>query len=146
MIGDALTSFNPIYGQGMSVAALEALALHHTLASGGRDALADRFFDRAEGIVDTAWMLAVGADFAFPETDGPKPAGTDLVNRYFSRLLRRAHTDGTLRDAFGRVLMMERPPRSLFHPRIVWRVLIGSVTSHCIVDRNTVARSNGKSL
>lgn len=123
VIGDALASFNPIYGQGMSVAALEALVLHHTLASGSREDLALRFFARTEGIIDTAWTLAVGGDFAFPQTEGPKPRGTDLINGYLSRLLRSAHTDGVLRDAFGRVLMMERPPTTLFHPRIVWRVL-----------------------
>lgn len=105
------------------MAALEALVLHYTLASGGRGALAERFFDRAEGTVDTAWMLAVGTDFAFSETEGPKPPETDLVNCYLPRLLRQAHIDGTLRGAFERVLMMERPPRSLFHPRIAWRVL-----------------------
>lgn len=123
VVGDALASFNPIYGQGMSVAALEALTLHHALASGSHDDLAFRFFDSAGEIIDTAWTLAVSSDFAFPQTRGPKPPGTDMVNSYLSRLLRRAHTDGELRDAFGRVLMMERPPATLFYPRILWRVL-----------------------
>jgi 2-polyprenyl-6-methoxyphenol hydroxylase-like FAD-dependent oxidoreductase len=122
VVGDALASFNPVYAQGMSVAALEALVLHHTLAAGQED-LASRFFDRTAGVVDTAWSLAVGADFGFAETRGPRPRGTTIVNWYLSRLLRRAHTDGTLTDAFVRVLMMERPPTALFRPGVVWRVL-----------------------
>jgi 2-polyprenyl-6-methoxyphenol hydroxylase-like FAD-dependent oxidoreductase len=123
VIGDALTSFNPIYGQGMSVAALEALVLHHTLTAGGCENLAGRFFDRAEGVIDTAWKMAVGSDFAFPQTEGTKPRGTDLSNRYVSRLRRRAHDDGVLRDAFYQVIGMEEPPTTLFHPRIMWRTL-----------------------
>lgn len=123
VVGDALASFNPIYGQGMSVAALEALVLHHALADGSREDLALRFFDRVEDIVDVAWTLSVGGDFAFPQTEGPKPRGTDLTNRYISRLLRRSHDDRVLREAFVRVLMMERPPTTLFSPHILWRVL-----------------------
>lgn len=123
VIGDAIASFNPIYAQGMSVVALEALALHHVLATGGREGLAHRFFDRAGEVVDAAWSIAVGGDFEFPQTTGPKPAGTDLLNRYQGRLLRKAHTDSELREALVRVFNMEESPTSLFRPGVVGRVL-----------------------
>ena len=123
VIGDALCSFNPIYGQGMSVAALEALQLHHTLASAGRDGVGLRFFERAAEIVDSPWSIAVGGDFEFPDTTGPKPRGTDFVNWYLDRLVRAAHSDGKLREALIRVFMLERPPESLLRPGVVWRVL-----------------------
>jgi len=119
--GDAIASFNPIYGQGMSVAALDALALHHELAA-GLDGLGPRFFDRTEPIIDQVWKLAVGNDFIFRETTGPKPFGTDLFNRYVARLIRRAHDDGTLTEAFFRVFRLERPVTSLLRPGVVWRV------------------------
>lgn len=123
VIGDAIASFNPVYAQGMSVAALEALALHHALSTGSRENLGPRFFDRAEAVIDIAWTMAVGADFGFPQTTGPKPRGTDLFNRYLSRLTRKAHTDGELRHAFYQAIVMERPPRSLLRPAVMWRVL-----------------------
>lgn len=69
--GDAIASFNPVYGQGMSVAALDAVTLHHALADGGLAGLGPRFFDRASDVVDVAWQLAVGADLEFPQTAGP---------------------------------------------------------------------------
>ncbi|UPV76896.1 FAD-dependent monooxygenase (plasmid) [Halorussus limi] len=122
VIGDAIASFNPIYGQGMSVAALEALVLHHTLAAGDCENLALRFFDQAEEVIDMAWMLAAGSDFAFPQTTGPKPRGTDLISWYLSRLAQKAHTDSTLSSAFFQVLTMERPPTALLRPRSMWRV------------------------
>lgn len=123
VVGDAVSSFNPIYGQGISVAALEAVLLHRMLATGGRADLARRFFDRAEEVVDVPWSIAVGGDFEFSQTEGPKPTGTDLFNRYLARLMRRAHTDGALRDPLIRVFNMERPPTDLFRPGVAWRVL-----------------------
>jgi len=123
VVGDAVASFNPIYGQGMSVASLAALHLHHALADGGRDDLAPRFFGRIEGVLDDAWKMAVGSDFQFAETTGPKPTGTDLLNRYLARLTRRAHDDGRLADAYARVAAMERRPVSLLRPGIAWHVL-----------------------
>jgi 2-polyprenyl-6-methoxyphenol hydroxylase-like FAD-dependent oxidoreductase len=123
-VGDAVASFNPIYGQGMSVAALEALVLHHVLAEHGRQAgLARRFYARSAPLVEHAWNLAAGGDFQFAQTRGRKPPGTDLINRYVHRLHRTAHTDGRLTDAFARVASMERRPTSLFHPQVAWRVL-----------------------
>lgn len=123
VLGDAIASFNPIYGQGMSVAALEALHLHHALAAGGREDLAKRYFGRVEETVDMAWDLAVGSDHQFPQTEGPKPPGADILNWYLSRFLRKAQTDPSLSDAFMRVQMMEKPPTSLLHPANVLRVL-----------------------
>lgn len=123
VMGDAIASFNPVYGQGMSVATLEAVVLHHALSDGSLDDIGVRFFEQSTGIVDAAWKIAVGADFEFPQTTGPKPTGTDLFNRYIALLIRQAHTDGVLTDAFYRVFRLERPPTSLLHPKIAWRVL-----------------------
>lgn len=126
--GDAIASFNPIYGQGMSVAALEAVQLHHTLAA-GLDNVAPRFFDRASNVVDAVWGMAVGADFAFPQTSGPKRRGTDMMNWYLERLLRQAHKDAVVSEAFMRVMRLERPPSSLLKPSIARRVLKPSPAS-----------------
>lgn len=123
VVGDAIASYNPIYGQGMSVAALHALVLHHTLADNGLGDLALSFFADAEPVIDIPWMMAAGADFQFPQTTGPKPRGTGVMGWYLSRLTRKAHTDEVLSERFIRVIMMEKPPTTLFRPGILWRVL-----------------------
>ena len=122
--GDAIASFNPIYGQGMSVAALDALLLHHELADGDLVGLGPRVFDRTAEVVDVVWKLAVGRDFEFGETTGPKPTGTDLFNRYVQRLVRQAHSDPVLTDEFYRVFRLEQPPTALLRPGVVRRVLV----------------------
>lgn len=66
IMGDALCSFNPIYAQGMTVAALEAEALAHGLAH-GRQRLAPRFFARAHPPIDAAWQTAVGTISPLPK-------------------------------------------------------------------------------
>ena len=122
VVGDAIASFNPIYAQGMTVAAFEALALHHALATGD-DALATRFFEAAAPVVDMAWSMGVGPDFEFPETEGPRPSGSRLAGWYMGRLQRQARQDPVLTEALTRVIQFERPPSSLFRPRVMWRVL-----------------------
>lgn len=124
VIGDAVASFNPVYGQGMSSAAFQVKELQRGL--GEREPLESLwkpYFKRGARIVDRAWQLAVGADFAFPETEGPKPPGTDLVNRYIKRLSRAAHRDMALVRAFIDVQNLLAPPASLFRPDRAWRVL-----------------------
>jgi len=101
VIGDAVASFNPIYGQGMSVAALDSLAVHHAL-SDGITGVGPRVFDLIKPVIHEAWRTAVGNDFIFDETTGPKPFATDLLNTYASRLVKRAHDDGMLTEAFLR--------------------------------------------
>ena len=81
--GDAVCSFNPIYGQGMSVAATEAKALDECLATGIAD-LAKRFYARARRIVDIPWLIATGEDFALSPGGRPAPAGV-LAGESISR-------------------------------------------------------------
>lgn len=124
VIGDAIASFNPTYGQGMSSAALQAAELDKLLQKQTPLAtLAPAFFKRAAKVVDIPWQLAVGEDFRFSTTSGPKPPGIDLINRYVGRVNRATHHDEVVGAAFLNVMNLLAPPTSLFHPRILWRVL-----------------------
>ncbi|MEU5844361.1 2-polyprenyl-6-methoxyphenol hydroxylase-like oxidoreductase [Rhodococcus sp. NPDC047139] len=127
--GDAICSFNPLYGQGMTVAALEANALRQCLRHGDDD-LARRFFRAAAKPIGAAWQLAVGADLALPEVEGPRPLPTRLGNAYVDRVLAAAETDAVVVDRFLRVSSLMDPPRFLFHPALVRRVCADGLRRH----------------
>jgi 2-polyprenyl-6-methoxyphenol hydroxylase-like FAD-dependent oxidoreductase len=125
VFGDALCNFNPIFGQGMTVASLEAEALNESLKF-GLLGLWKNFFKRASSIIDIAWTLAAGADFAFAETVGKRGPETGIINAYIAKLLTAAWHDPALTVAFHNVSNLVKPPTSLFHPSIVWRVFRAS--------------------
>ena len=127
--GDSICSFNPIYGQGMSSAALQALALGEALKA-DRHNLAKRFFAQAAKVVDIPWSIAVGNDLRMPETIGPRNAGVNFVNWYIAKLHKAAHKDAELTVAFLKVANLLAPPPSVMHPRLAWRVLMGNPFSH----------------
>lgn len=121
VMGDAITSFNPIYGQGMTVAACEALALREALQAAPA-ARAKRFFKAAARSIDIPWQLAVGSDLALPMVPGPRPLPVRLVNAYVARLYRAAVHDAEVAAAFLKVVHLVAAPPSLFAPGIAWRV------------------------
>jgi 2-polyprenyl-6-methoxyphenol hydroxylase-like FAD-dependent oxidoreductase len=125
--GDALCAFNPVYGQGMSVAAQEALALLDALEA-GLDGLAPRFFRAAASILDTPWTLAAGNDLRFPEVEGTRKRSARAVNAYLNRYHRAAAHDPALALAFGRVISLRASPASLLSPRLALRVLRGNLS------------------
>jgi 2-polyprenyl-6-methoxyphenol hydroxylase-like FAD-dependent oxidoreductase len=126
VIGDAVCSFNPIYGQGMSVAASEAKALDESLA-GGVDGLARRFYARARKIIDIPWLIATGEDLRFPDVEGKRPPGAAVVNRYLERVHAVASRDPVVCRKFFDVLNLLAAPPSLMAPRVAARVLTRSV-------------------
>jgi 2-polyprenyl-6-methoxyphenol hydroxylase-like FAD-dependent oxidoreductase len=123
VFGDALCSFNPVYGQGMSVAAEQAIALRGQLAEGSDHDLARRFFEVSARPVDTAWQLAVGSDMAMPGVEGDRPLSMRLSNRYVSLLLAAAGRDPEVARRFLRVAGLLEEPRALMAPRMIGRVL-----------------------
>lgn len=124
VLGDALCSFNPIYGQGMSVAALEGCALADTITNWPTlDGLAFRFFDRAAAILDGPWTIAASGDFAFEGVTGSRPFGTRAINWYLNHVHRAASTDHDVCRAFFDVANLVAPPTCLFAPSIAARVL-----------------------
>lgn len=125
VFGDAICSFNPVYGQGMTVAAQEAVALQSCLRQGTND-LARRFFKRAAKIVDTPWDIAVGNDLRHPEVQGPRPAMLRFINWYVGKLHIAAKHDAILAEAFLKVANLMTTPPALLSPQIAWRVWRGN--------------------
>ena len=126
VFGDAICSTNPAYALGMSVAALQAAALRDSLVDGDRD-LARRFFRAAAKPVDMAWQLAVGADLALPQVQGPRPLPVRVINAYVNRVLTAAERDPTVAEHFLRVASLQDPARRLFRPSTALRVVLGSL-------------------
>ncbi len=119
--GDAVCSFNPVYGQGMSVAALEALALRRELARGGEPRWR-RYFAAVARQVDAPWAMTSGGDLAIL---GVVPRGRKarMLGRYMARLQAAAADDPVLARAFIRVAGLAERPQSLLRPDRVVRVL-----------------------
>lgn len=131
-LGDAVSSFNPIYGQGMTSAAQQAHVLGKCLdrSSGRGDgtrglgrAFSREYFKAASRIASIPWSIAVGGDFAYEGTTGKKPPGTDLVNRYMDRVVVAAQYDDLVALRFNEVAALLRRPETLLTPAFATRVL-----------------------
>ena len=124
-LGDSICSFNPIYGQGMSSAAQQAAALGACIDRAGLDApdLWRTFYRKAKKVIANPWGIAAGADFVFPETTGPKPPGTDFINRYVGKVAVAAQHDVKVANALWDVQGLLAPPPSLMKPTMLVRVL-----------------------
>jgi 2-polyprenyl-6-methoxyphenol hydroxylase-like FAD-dependent oxidoreductase len=127
LLGDAVASFNPVYGQGMSSSALQAEALGRSLDGYATiDAeMTRRIHKGAAKAVTNPWMLSTGGDFAHPKTTGKRPPGTKLLNRYAARVAVATHHDVAVAKAFSAVGNLVAAPTSLMTPKIAWRVLRG---------------------
>lgn len=123
-VADALCRFNPVYGQGMSVAAQEALALHGLLAAGAADALeglAARFLAASVPLIEAPWAAAM-LDFAYPQTRGERPAAFAQTLAFGSALTRLAAGDEDVHRLVMEVQHLRRPRSALGDPTLVRRV------------------------
>jgi 2-polyprenyl-6-methoxyphenol hydroxylase-like FAD-dependent oxidoreductase len=125
VIGDAICSLNPVYALGISLAALQGVALRDSLTSGAHN-LAGRFFRTAGKPINMAWQLAVGADLALPYVRGPRPLPVRVINAYIEQVLTAAERDPTVAERFLRVATLQHPGARLFRPSTVRRVLLGN--------------------
>lgn len=134
VVGDAACAFNPIYGQGMSVAAIEASVLIDGLRAqrlsrpdGDLTGFARQFQARLARAQDDAWLLATNEDMRHPATEGARPSlATRLLYHYFDRVAKVATADSVVNFAFANVVHLLAPPKTLFSPPVLTRVLRGS--------------------
>lgn len=121
-MGDGVCSFNPIYGQGMTIAALEAVCLgghlerHRRLRSLG-------FQRELASVLRPAWQMATGADLVFAGVEHRRTSAQRILAAYVARLHAAAAHDPTVGQSFVRVSGLVDRPETLMRPSIAWRVL-----------------------
>jgi len=130
VMGDAVCAFNPVYGQGMSLAAIEAKTLDTCLReqqswTGNTHATSfpQRFQKAIAKEIKTPWMLSTGEDLRYPETEGHRSLATRFFNWYIRRVIGLTASHPLVAAAFFQVWHLLKPLVSLFAPRIVWAVL-----------------------
>ena len=128
-VGDAVCSFNPIYGQGMSVAAQEAVLLRRVLAhsSNATDPLAGlaaAFFSGLQPLLDTPWAMAAIPDFIFPDTTGERPPDLDRTLKFAFALLRLAARKPDVHKLVLEVQHLLKPRSAYRRPLLMARVLL----------------------
>jgi 2-polyprenyl-6-methoxyphenol hydroxylase-like FAD-dependent oxidoreductase len=125
VLGDAVCSFNPIYGQGMTIASIEALLLRDCLRR-GTDDLPGRFHRAAAKKIRVAWQTAVGSDLALPEVPGHRSLSMRITNAFTQRVLTAAESDPFVAQEFMRVVGMLEPPSRMLQPSFVLQVIRAS--------------------
>lgn len=121
--GDAVTCFNPVYAQGMSVAALCATTMREHLHSGAAPVPLDYFRDLAEDAVDATWEMTNTVDLSFPGVKGDRPLKVRMGNFFLKRLHFAATRDSKVTAAYFKAAGLVEPPDSLMRPGMVLRVL-----------------------
>jgi 2-polyprenyl-6-methoxyphenol hydroxylase-like FAD-dependent oxidoreductase len=122
VFGDAVCAFNPVYGQGMTSAALQAVALRDHLQRYD-EPRAPRFFRQIAKLIQAPWEISTGGDLAFPGVEGTRTVKARIGNAYISRLQAAATNDPYVTGAFFRVAGLIDPPQALMRPRVVAHVL-----------------------
>ncbi|MEJ8813988.1 hypothetical protein WKW77_23080 [Variovorax ureilyticus] len=127
-LADAICRFNPIYGQGMSVASQEALLLSQLLAKAQEADLADgtlaqRFFAGAQGVIETPWAMAAVPDLVYPATRGERPVNFAATLQFAQALTRLAAKDPDVHKLTIQVQHLLKPNTVYREPALVQRVL-----------------------
>jgi 2-polyprenyl-6-methoxyphenol hydroxylase-like FAD-dependent oxidoreductase len=129
-IGDAICRFNPVFGQGMSVAAQEAVILNRLLGARagdmGRDmdpldGLASAFFAEIQCVLETPWGIAT-SDFIYPKTRGERPANFEQRLQFNKALVRLGAQDASIHKLMTEVNHLLKPQSALREPEVAERV------------------------
>jgi 2-polyprenyl-6-methoxyphenol hydroxylase-like FAD-dependent oxidoreductase len=121
VMGDAVSAFNPVYGQGMTSAAMQAEAMRSVLAD-DRALTGRRYFQAIAKAVTPPWQISAGGDLAFPEVTGRRTVSVRMINGYLPRVHAAAAHDVELAAAFIRVGSLVDRPEALLRPDVVRRV------------------------
>lgn len=125
-VGDAVASFNPIYGQGMSSAVLHASCLsEYLIANPLPQGMATEFFDMQAVVTDAAWALSAGADAARLDALQGVEVSVELEQQRWAmdQVVQATLSDQTVADAFSAVSFMLDHPSILAEPALFERAV-----------------------
>lgn len=126
VVGHAACAFNPVYGQGMTVAALSAQILDKCLTQqrqkstdGNLDGLARQVQRQLAKVHDVAWLFATSQDCRYSGSVGGKQNFvTQIMIQYMDQVLKLVTEDEEICQTFLEVVHMLKPSSALFHPKI----------------------------
>jgi 2-polyprenyl-6-methoxyphenol hydroxylase-like FAD-dependent oxidoreductase len=124
--GDAMCSVNPIYGQGMTLAALEVATLRECLRGGGSD-LPRRYFRASAKPIGVAWQMVASSDLTFPAVAGRRSRLMRVTKRLLDWALTACESDLDVAVRFFKVNGLIYSPIRLLHPAFVYRVAVVNV-------------------
>ncbi|MGH3913089.1 MAG: NAD(P)/FAD-dependent oxidoreductase, partial [Pseudonocardiaceae bacterium] len=131
VVGDAFCAFNPIYGQGITVAACEALLLRRVMATGLRPGYARRLLRKFATVVSLPWAIATSEDLRYPTSTGRQSIPQALLGRWTRQLGRLAiHGNRRAHAVLARVYHLMGSPALLFHPALVAAALRALLTGY----------------
>ena len=114
-----------VLGGSLAAAALGAMTLQQCLREQNMSGLSRRFQKRLAKVIAAPWMLAIGEDYRYPETEGGSPSlMTRFMHRYMDRVVQLATHSVAVRTVLLRAFNMLVPPTALFQPRVLFRVLL----------------------
>jgi 2-polyprenyl-6-methoxyphenol hydroxylase-like FAD-dependent oxidoreductase len=140
VIGDALCSFNPVYGQGMTSAALQAAVLQRCLSDDATGDLGERYFRSVARRLQPIWRSNRLNDFAILPAHGWRAAGQRVVNWSMEKLWAAAATDVVITEAALRMVQMLDPPTALMRPAMLRRVVVGNYRATKTTSPPTASR------
>jgi len=129
-LGDSVCAFNPVYGQGMTIAAIEAMTLENSLR---RWKTSDRNFSRRfqrqlARVTGAPWMMATSEDYRYRETEGGGVNRmTKFMHSYMDEVLRLSTRDTNVRHVLLQAFGMLVAPSALFRPKVLKRLLPAAV-------------------
>jgi 2-polyprenyl-6-methoxyphenol hydroxylase-like FAD-dependent oxidoreductase len=142
VLGDAACAFNPVYGQGMTTAALAAEDLQRCFrqSCGRLDGVAGYFQRRLAKINRAPWMLATSEDLRYAGVEGAAASpAVKFMHKYMNNVLRSATRSKTVRERFLEVQGMLKGPAAIFRPSVVAQVLKEALKSNPFSGRHHAA-------
>ncbi len=141
LLGDAVCAFNPVYGQGITVAALGAHTLENCLQQqrGQLKGFSRRFQKQLAKTNKLPWLMSTGDDFRWPTTEGGQPnILTRFLQKYLDRVMLLATENQQTYRALAEVFHYLKPVSHLFQPYILWQLTKGATGNGKEVLRNGV--------
>jgi len=127
VVGDAVTCFNPVYAQGMTVSALSALTIRNHLHSGAAPIPQEYFQDLANNVINLAWEMTNIIDLSFPGVEGERTREVKMAQKFLKLVQIAATRDKKVAAAYMRTAGLIERPESLQKPAFILRVLLNAL-------------------